>query len=68
MTKPSYLNYRAFLIRPLKDPYVTAGGLAQTQPFAVFLVKAVVELPTGEKQEIFYQTAITSDKYDIPNN
>lgn len=58
-----------FLIRPLEDPYYTgAGGLIRTQPFVTIIMKAVARLPTGEVQPIYYQTTISSDKYDIPNN
>ena len=58
-----------FLIRPLEDPYYTgAGGLIRTQPAVTIIMKSVVQLPTGEKQPIYYQTTISSDKYDIPNN
>lgn len=62
-----------FFIRPLEDPYYTgansliSAGL-QTQPFVTIVLKGVALLPTGEKQNIYYQTTISSDKYDIPNN
>ena len=58
-----------FLIRPLEDPYYTGpGGLIKTQPFVTIIMKAVVLLPTGETQRIYYQTTVSSDKYDVPNN
>lgn len=58
-----------FLIRPLENPYYTGpGGLIRTQPFVAIIMKAVAQLPTGEKQDIYYQTTVSSDKYDIPNN
>ncbi len=57
-----------FYIRPRKDPYVTTGGLARVQPFVSIVMKVVAKLPTGEIQPIYYQTTISSDKYDIPNN
>ena len=56
-----------FFIRPRKDPYVTTGGLAKVQPFVTIVMKVVAKLPTGETQPIYYQTTISSDKYDIPN-
>jgi len=58
-----------FLIRPLEDPYYKgAGGLIRVQPSVTIILKAIADLPTGEKFPIFYQTSISSDKYDIPNN
>ncbi|MBI3231957.1 MAG: prepilin-type N-terminal cleavage/methylation domain-containing protein [Candidatus Doudnabacteria bacterium] len=58
-----------FMIRPFEDPYYTGGGgLIRTQPLVTVIMKVVVTLPTGEKQTIYYQTSVSSDKYDIPNN
>jgi prepilin-type N-terminal cleavage/methylation domain-containing protein len=57
-----------FLIRPLKDPYTQTGGLAKVQPFVTIIIKFVVQLPTGEQVPIYYQTSVSSDKYDIPNS
>jgi len=56
-----------FYIRPLKDPYTTTGGLAKVQPFVTIIIKFVVTLPTGEQVPIYYQTSVSSNKYDIPN-
>lgn len=56
-----------FLIRPTKDPYVSGGGFAKVQPFVVIILKFVVKLPTGETVPIYYQTSVSSNKYDIPN-
>ncbi len=57
-----------FLIRPLEDPYFAgAGGLIRVQPSVTIIIKAVADLPTKEKFSIFYQTTVSSDKYDIPN-
>jgi prepilin-type N-terminal cleavage/methylation domain-containing protein len=58
-----------FLIRPQEDPYYTgAGGLVRVQPFVTVIMKVIAQLPTGETQPIYYQTTISSDQYDIPNN
>lgn len=64
-----------FLIRPLEDPYYdppppgSGGGRSiGRQPAVTIIMKAVALLPTGEKQDIYYQTTVSSDKYDIPNN
>lgn len=67
---PSNMNIDslAFYIRPRKDPYVTAGGLAKVQPFVVIAIKFTVALPTGEKVKMNYQTAVSSNKYDIPGS
>lgn len=56
-----------FLIRPTKDPYTAAGGYAKVQPSAVIIIKFVVKLPTGEQVSMYYQTAVSENKYDIPN-
>jgi prepilin-type N-terminal cleavage/methylation domain-containing protein len=56
-----------FLVRPQKDPYTAVGGLAKIQPSVVILIKFVVQLPTGEQVPIYYQTAVSENKYDIPN-
>ena len=66
-----------FLIRPLEDPYYDPpappppcpGSCTPEgrQPFVSIIIKAIAKLPTGEVQPIYYQTTISSDKYDIPN-
>lgn len=56
-----------FNIRPRKDPYTLNGGLAEVQPFVNILLKVTVQLPTGEQVPITYQTSVSSNKYDIPN-
>ncbi len=56
-----------FLIRPVKDPYTPVGGYSKAQPSVTLIVKFVVSLPTGEQVPIYYQTTISSNKYDIPN-
>lgn len=64
-----------FFIRPSRDPYYdppplgpVGGSLVRIQPFVTIVMKLVVSLPTGESQTIHYQTSVSSDKYDIPNN
>ena len=66
-----------FLIRPREDPYYDPpapppgcpGSCTPEgrQPFVSIIMKAIAKLPTGEVQPIYYQTTISSDKYDIPN-
>ena len=62
-----------FLIRPLCNPYTSscvAGAgtaLPKTQPLVSIIIKFVVQLPTGEQVPINYQTSVSSNKYDIPN-
>ena len=66
LNPPNYkIENVMFLIRPLADPYVS--GAVKTQPFVTIIMKVSAELPTGEIQPIFYQTTVSSDKYDIPN-
>ncbi len=55
------------LIRPTKDPYVLAGGLAKISPVVSIFMKFVVTLPTGEQLPIYYQTSATTNQYDVPN-
>lgn len=56
-----------FYIRPKKDPFVAAGGFAKMQPFVVLIMKARVKLPTGEIQDIYYQTSVSTNRYDLPS-
>jgi hypothetical protein len=56
-----------FLVRPTKDPYTNAGGLAKFSPAVSIFIKFVSTLPTGEQVPIYYQTSVTSNQYDIPN-
>jgi hypothetical protein len=58
-----------FLIRPQNDPYSSSTGfsLPKTQPSVVIVIKFVAQLPTGEQVPIYYQTAVSENKYDIPN-
>lgn len=61
----------AFNIRPLRDPYsndpVSSVLYPEVQPFVTILIKARVQLPTGEQVPIIYQTSVSSNKYDIPS-
>jgi hypothetical protein len=54
----------------LIDPYTNnpLGTLAKIQPSVTILAKFTASLPTGERVSIFYQTSVSSDKYDLPNN
>lgn len=55
-----------FLIRPTKDPYTPLGGHEEVQPFVTMNIKFVAELPTGESFPIYYQTTVSTNKYDVP--
>ncbi|MCL5666468.1 MAG: type II secretion system GspH family protein [Patescibacteria group bacterium] len=55
-----------FLVRPVRNPYSPLGGYEQISPSAVIMMKFVAQLPTGEQVPIYYQTAVTPDRYDIP--
>ncbi len=59
-----------FYIRPVVDPYTNnpVGTLPKIQPFVTFHIQFTVTLPTGEQVPIYYQTSVSTDKYDIPNN
>lgn len=56
-----------FYIRPTKDPYTQSGGYAKVQPFVTINIKFVAQLPTGEQVPIFYQTSVSTSRYDVPN-
>ena len=56
-----------FIIRPIKDPYSTTGGLAKASPVVSIFIKFVTKLPTGEQVPIYYQTSVATNQYDIPN-
>ncbi len=57
-----------FTIRPLCDPYsaICSGGYNRTQPFVFMDLKFVTKLPTKESVTIFYQTSVSTNKYDVP--
>jgi prepilin-type N-terminal cleavage/methylation domain-containing protein len=57
----------AFFVQPRRDPYVDDGpGYARVQPFVTMSFKFVVQLPTREKVELYYQTSVSTAKYDVP--
>lgn len=61
-----------FIIRPTCDPYALCSdyvnGHPRVQPSVELMIKFVTELPTKEKVIINYQTSVSLNKYDIPNN
>lgn len=69
-------NYKienlAFLIRPLCDPHSPkcasyGTSYPRIQPTVTIIIKFSVRLSTGEVSSLFYQTTVSSQKYDIPN-
>lgn len=60
-----------FIIRPTCDPYTICADYSNNypkiQPFVEIMIKFVTELPTKEKVVINYQTTVSLNKYDIPN-
>ena len=52
-----------FYVHPYNDPYTLP--YPKIQPFVTISVKFTVQLPTGEQQPIYYQTTVSSNKYDI---
>ncbi len=66
------INYLAFAIRPECDPYVITcedynNKAPKIQPFVAIAINFTIRLPTGEQSVVYYQTAISTDKYDVPN-
>jgi type II secretory pathway pseudopilin PulG len=58
----------ALYIRPAKDPFNNNGaGYVKIQPGVTIMMKFTAELPTKEKVSIYYQTSVSTNKYDIPN-
>ena len=55
-----------FFVRPLKDPY--APGNPKWQPVVTIAINFRAMLPTGEQVPIYYQTSVSTSKYDIPNS
>lgn len=72
-----YIDNLAFIIRPVCDPYNNCNNAApnvyasnlppRIQPEASVFMKIRVKLPTGEQVQLYYQTSVSSNKYDIPN-
>jgi GxxExxY protein len=56
-----------FLVRPVKDPYTSTGGLAKFSPVVSMFIKFTTKLPTGEQVPIYYQTSVATNQYDVPN-
>lgn len=64
-----------FLIKPICDPYtVTPPGCSaygndypKLQPSVSMFIRFSVTLPTKEKVTINYQTSVSTNQYDIPN-
>jgi prepilin-type N-terminal cleavage/methylation domain-containing protein len=59
-----------FVVRPQNDPYTkwgASGVYPKIQPVVDIIIKFVVQLPTGEQVPMYYQTAVSENKYDIPN-
>lgn len=56
-----------FYIRPTKDPYSPLGGYSKTQPYVTISARFSLKLPTGESVKINYQTSVSTNKYDVPN-
>jgi prepilin-type N-terminal cleavage/methylation domain-containing protein len=62
----------AFFVRPVCDPFddecdAYNNDFPGIQPMVNINIKFSVSLPTGEVVPIYYQTSISTDKYDIPN-
>lgn len=67
----------ALFIRPVCDPYSDCdetnvynppGDPIRIQPVAALFLKFKISLPTGELLQMYYQTSISNNKYDIPGN
>ena len=58
----------AFFIRPLRDPYVDVPGIgyAQQQPYVTISALFRIILPSGETVPVYYQTTVSTQKYDLP--
>ena len=52
-----------FIVKPQKDPYILGNPLSQ--PFVSMAINFKVSLPTGEQVPIYYQTTVSTSKYDI---
>jgi prepilin-type N-terminal cleavage/methylation domain-containing protein len=66
------LDKLKFLVRPTCNPYSSncssySNSYPKIQPFVTILVKFTAALPTGEQVPIYYQTSVSSNQYDIPN-
>lgn len=66
------LDKLMFVVRPTCDPYSNncssyGNSFPKIQPFVTIMVKFTAALPTGEQVPIYYQTSVSSNQYDIPN-
>ena len=59
-----------FYVRPICDPGTLCDGGAYPaiQPFVSIVMKFTVTLPSGETRTIPYQTTVSTDQYDVPDN
>lgn len=63
----------SFIVRPMCDPYSSGCttnavvGYPKIQPFVTIIAQFQLDLPTGEVTTIYYQTSVSTNKYDIPN-
>lgn len=60
------INKAMFLVQPTKDPY--SPGNSKGQPFVTIIINFQAVLPTGEQVPIYYQTTVSTSKYDILNS
>jgi prepilin-type N-terminal cleavage/methylation domain-containing protein len=61
-----------FFVRPLCDPYNAncasyGSNYPGIQPSLFMAIDFLSTLPTGEQTHIYYQTALSTDRYDIPS-
>ncbi len=58
-----------FVVRPTTDPYskTYTGSYPKIPPVVSIFIKFTTKLPTGEQVPIYYQTSVTTNQYDIPN-
>jgi len=72
MNPPNFkIENIAFFIRPVCDPYskcsVYTNALPKIHPSVTMVFKFTTELSPNEKYSINYQTTISTNQYDIPN-
>lgn len=59
-----------FYVRPTVDPSTDCESqlCPSIQPYVTMVIRFKVTLPTGEERIIPYQTTISTDEYDTPDN
>lgn len=59
-----------FYVRPTCDPETQcySGEYPAIQPFVTIVMQFTVTLPSGEIRTIPYQTSVSTDQYDVPDN